>query len=486
MKKYISLFLALILLVSAASVFTVSVNAAGADKSYYLYKSATAPVIDGTAEDLWEPYPWSEQLTDISWSKGNYTNPALNARFKALWVENSQDPTMIDLYIMVQYTGYFDYPTISGVRVFFTNGDGTASWTDIMRKRGDKTGVTADYTHWHEQGGYNSAIAEADSMVTFEFVGHVKKEDNLKLDIVVLDGSTWSTRADYTWNGCSSELSTTKAASGALNMMQEISNIDFNADVLFAIDGQPVLSADKGANNAVTLPSYEVIGGNLIGWKDASGNLYPVGGSYTVSGSNQVRLTGLVLKNTDYYLLDGASILIEEPTALRYEVLDAQTATMNSIASLVQEKGALVVETSKLTDAILADRTFSAAELDAASITYEKTVFTTAQNGIHYVLKNNISDVKTSYSACAYITVQFADGSTQTVYLAYSALNNARSVKDVATAAYADRATVPAPLTDTISYKFKVGKDFGVGDYTVLSFSPYTKEQLTLLDSFRK
>lgn len=484
MKKYISLFLALILLVSAVSVFTVTANAEGTDRSYYLYKSATAPIVDGIAEDLWTSFPESAYFSNVAWNTGNYTNASLRANFKALWVENRQDPTMIDLYLMVQYTGYYDYPTISGVRVFFANGEGTASWTDVMRKNGMKTGTTSDYTHWKE-GTYVSAITEADSKVSFEFTCTVKKADNLKLDVVVLDGSSWSTRADYSWNGCIAENASSKAAAGALKLMQEITNVDTNADVLFEIDGQAIASAYKGANNAVTMPAYEIVGGNLIGWKDASGNLYPINGSYTVSGNSQIRMTGVVLKNTDYYLLDGASILIEEPTALRFEVLDAQTDTMNSIANLVQEKGFLLVETSKLTDAIIADGSFSAAELDAAQITYEKTVFTTSTNSIHYVVKDNISNLTVSYSACAYITLQYADGSTQTVYLAYSANKNARCVKDVAASAYADRTTVPAPLTDTISYKFKVGKDFGVGEYTVLSFSPYTKEQLTLLDNFR-
>ncbi len=483
MKKYLSLFLALIMVVSSVFVFTVTAGAEGENKSYYLYKSATAPMVDGTADAVWDSFPASEYLSNVSWNLGNYTSNTLRANFKALWVTNSQDSTMIDLYLMVQYSGYYDYPSISGVRVFFTNTDGTSSWTDVMRKNGYATGTTTDYTHWKE-GTYISAIAETEGVVTFEFTCTVKKADNLKLDVVVLDGTSWQTRADYSWNGCLAENASSKAAAGELKLMQEITNIDTTADVLFEIDGQLVASADKDANNAVTLPAYEVVGGNLIGWKDASGNLYPIHGTYTVSGSDQVRMTGLVLTNTDYYLLDGASILIEEPTALRFEVLDAQTATMTSIASMVQEKGFLLVETSKLTAAVLADGAFSAAELDAASIAYEKTVLTTPTNGIHYVVKN-ITDKTVSYSACAYITLQYADGSTQTVSLAYHAEKNARSVKDVATSAYADRATVQAPLTNTISYKFKVGKDFGVGEYTVLSFSPYTKEQLTLLDSFR-
>ena len=484
MKKYISLFLALILLVSAVSVFTVTANAEEANKSYNLYKTTTAPVVDGIAEPLWDAYPKSEDFTWV-WTNANYSNNGLLANFKAVWMENSADPSMIDLYILVQYSGYINYPSISGIRIFLTNGDGVSSYTDVMRKNGSMTGTTSNYTHWRE-GTYVSAVAEAEPTVTFEFKCQVKKSENLKLDMTVQDATGWSSMADYSWNGCTSGYSDKQVAQGELKLMQEITDVDETADVILDIDGTAVISLNKGANNTVTLPNYNIVGGNLIGWKDASGDLYPVNGTYTVTGSDQVRLTGLVLKNTDYYLLDGASILIEDPTALRFEVLDAQTATMTSIASMVQEKGFLLVETSKLTDAIIADGSFSAAELDAASITYEKTVFTTPTNDIHYVVKNNISDLTVSYSACAYITLQYADNTTQTVYLAYTALNNARSVKDVATAAYADRATVPAQLTDTISYKFKVGKDFGVGEYTVLSFSPYTKEQLTILDGFRK
>ena len=126
MKKYISLFLALILLVSAVSVFTVTANAEEeqVSKSYDLYKTSTAPIVDGTAEEFWDDYSWSDNFY-WRWASANYSNSNLVANFKAVWMENSTDPSKMDLYVLVQYTGYYDYPSISGVRFYLINVDGT-------------------------------------------------------------------------------------------------------------------------------------------------------------------------------------------------------------------------------------------------------------------------------------------------------------------------------------------------------------------------
>ena len=80
------------------------------------------------------------------------------------------------------------------------------------------------------------------------------------------------------------------------------------------------------------------------------------------------------------------------------------------------------------------------------------------------------------WSALPYVTVELADGTTTEFAGTYTEENNSRSVAKVAQAAYEDR----SQLKDT-GYKNKVGSEFGVTDFEVLSFSPYNKTELAIL-----
>ena len=126
MKKRISFLLALLLTLSALSAIPMTASADPLPhdgRTYALYKSDTAPILDGVAESTWDAYEWSENFA-WRYTNGSYRNDDLKANFKALWVEDATDPTKINLNILVQYKGYYDYPTISGVRLFFFNENG--------------------------------------------------------------------------------------------------------------------------------------------------------------------------------------------------------------------------------------------------------------------------------------------------------------------------------------------------------------------------
>ena len=64
-----------------------------------------------------------------------------------------------------------------------------------------------------------------------------------------------------------------------------------------------------------------------------------------------------------------------------------------------------------------------------------------------------------------------------------AAEDNARSVAQVAAAAFADRSNVGVE-TGGVNYAFRVDKEFAVGDFVSFSYSPYTAAQLTLLKQF--
>jgi hypothetical protein len=90
-----------------------------------------------------------------------------------------------------------------------------------------------------------------------------------------------------------------------------------------------------------------------------------------------------------------------------------------------------------------------------------------------------------SYSAVSYLTVRYADNSVQSMTSNYNEALNARSIKAISEAAYADRANVRAEI-EGVNYKFKISKDYGVEGFTLFSYSPYTEEQLDLLAKFKK
>jgi hypothetical protein len=494
MKKRSCLILALILvtvqLISAFAVLPVAAASVGdgdIGRTYNIYKSDAAPVLDGLADELWTAYPWSENFV-WSWSDASgYKNEKLKANFKAIWTEDSSDATKMNIHLLIEYTGFFNKQNLSGISVFLGDDVNGNSKSDVMRINGSKTGDDVKYTYFNYPYSSRVVIAndgEEDAKVTFEWTCKIPKSAAIKLDVSVIDGDGWSSMMNYTWNGCCGSDGTRQVAKGVCRIMPKLGEIDQSADVLLGSDGVTVASLFKNGDNAVTLPNYEVPTGTFLGWKDAEGKLYPVGGIYTVTGTEQVRLNACVLKESDYTLLTGASMLIKKTSALRFEVQE-DAAAMTALGNSVQEKGLLVVETSKLTDAILADSMISAEELDAAEITYEKNVFTTAENGIHYTVKENIADATVSYSASAYIKLKYADNSEKTIFLTYIAQNHARSVKEVSEAAYADRTTVRVEGADVVNYKFKVGSAYAVNDLN-LSYSPYTKEQLDLLAELKK
>ena len=456
------------------------------ERTYNIYKSDTAPLLDGIADELWDIYPWTEDFV-WSWSDASgYRNNNLKANFKAIWVEDAADATQMHIYLLIEYTGYFNKKNLSGISVFLGDDVNGNSKSDVMRIDGSKTGDNTVYT-WFKYP-YSSRVGvvnegTADAKITFEWTCKIPKSAAIKLDVSVVDGDGWSSMMNYTWNGCCASDATRQVAKSVCKIMPKLGEVDQNADVLLDADGVTVASLYKNANNTVTLPNYEAPTGVLLGWKDTEGKLYPVGGTYSVFGTAQVRLKAFVLQESDYALLSGAAILIEKPTALRFDVQENAEA-MAALGNSVLEKGMLIVETADLTDEILADSIISAEELDAAQIAYEKNVFTTSENGIYKSVKENISDASVSYSASAYLKLKYADNSEKTVFLTYIAQNHARSVKAVAEAAYADRTTVRVQGDNVVKYLFKVGSEYAVDDLKI-SYSPYTKEQLNLLAEFK-
>lgn len=495
-KKCLFLAMALIAMQAVMLFAPVSASAGSAGRSYNIYKTDADFTVDGVADAAWADVPYSDAfVTGVEVIPDGSAN--FEAKLQAVWKPVAGDDTKIQLYMLVTVKDPTPYVPEDDNAIQNKGGDAfgfNAYYGNEMCWTG-MTNVTNNVNNstWfgnNDGGQYPIQRAIKDERVvgsnavdtyTIEIGAQFPITDKLIFDFMVFDNymGTNGQQIRYSWNGAA--LST--VADGVGNIMHTQNIVDENDDVLFKCDGQTVISMDKNYDGTVTLPDYTMFG-MLVGWKDADGKLYPVGGTYTATGSSQVVFNAVTLAVTDYELLSGASALIEEPTAIRFEVQENATA-VSALGTVVKEKGAIIVETSKLTDAILADGTFSATELTAAGISFDKVVFTTAENNLYYAAKEGITNVGTAYSAVAYMTVEYADNTTCDHTSAYNAERNSRSVKTIADAAYADRATVRAEQNG-MNYMFKVSSDYAVGDIKYFSYSPYTEEQLDLLAKFKK
>lgn len=496
MKKRCLLLAVLLITMQAVMLFTpVSVSAESINRSYNIYKTEAAITVDGVADAAWADAPYSEVFVPNA-EEVPEGGKGFEAKLQALWSPVAEDATMLNVYFFL--TVKDPTPVIVGTNMPKWASDTfgfNAYYGDALCWTGQtavENGVNNGVWFGNNDGAFyrikrgivdnRQAATNPTDYYTVEIGCQLPKSDVVTFDFWVNDNfmglPTAGHQITYAWNG--GFVST--VAEGKGSVLHSKTEMDETDDVLFEYEGQVVASAKKSADNTVTLPDYELFG-TLIGWKDAAGKLYPVGGTYTVTGSEQIHLTAVALQVSDYELLPGACALIEEPTAIRFEVKENAEA-LASLGTVIQEKGVVIVETAKLTNAILADGTFSAEELTAAGIAFDKIVFTAAENGIYGAVKDSITDAGVSYSAVSYLSVKYADGSTQSISSNYNETLNARSVKSISELAYADRATVRAE-SGGVNYKFKVSKKYAVGDFTMFSYSPYTEEQLDLLAKFK-
>lgn len=451
-------------------------------RGYFIYRATDRITVDGAPDDTaWSVADWSEPFVCSSGSAAE----GFRARLKALWLPNAEDEALIDLYLLVEVVGDTTVSTLSdwrGDSVFLTVQDSADHqfWTGAQVIRS-----IVRENQSNDRGRYSFGIVdrrgEAENRYTVEFCHPIPKTDETLFDIWVQDNSAADLtsdkpRARYSWNGITTG-SSDDPPKGRGIIREKKQEIDPTADVLLVDGGQPVASLWRDAEGRVVLPDCKVFG-TLIGWRDSTGGLYPVGASYQTAGTGQTTLEAVVLVSTLLELLDGAGILIEEPTAIRFEARGDLPGLTALLGDALLEKGAVTVEGDRLTEAILSDGGFDPTELDAAGIPYQKTVFSDPDaDGLWRTVTENVTDRAVEYAVCLYVRIRYADGGERSLAVAgFDAAKHSRSIRSVAAAACEDRSNVIAKIGG-IDYRFKVGS---------YSYSPYTKEQLTFLETLGK
>lgn len=449
-------------------------------RSYSIYRvdpsKMTADGVVG-ADEPWEKVPYSEPVR-VYWQ--NLEPDETPAKFKALWGSdasgaylyfwaelNDPDGTYNNgdvFQFLVDETGKSTNPCQAG-----GSATGPCRRTQILSLR-EETKTVGNWFEYTVKRTNDGKDVTVEAKYTFSDAKLAAANAEIGLDFLTQRTNS-SGQCITQWAWCNHESQSKPNIAGRATL-KKINAVDLGAvvdeddDAVFYNAGLAVASCKKDENGNVTLPA-EASGAAVCAWKNRNDNkLYAAGSTYKVSKANEK--FDAVTPNVA--LLEGARVRLATTGALKFE---GTIEEFDDVKDYVKKVGILFVKTADLTEEI-AGAGATPASLTAAGITFQKAEADAAAS-FEGVLEN-LTDKNEMWSALPYVTVELADGTTTEFAGTYTEENNSRSVAKVAQAAYEDR----SQLKDT-GYKNKVGSEFGVTGFEVLSFSPYNKTELAIL-----
>lgn len=449
-------------------------------RSYSIYRvdpsKMTADGVVG-ADEPWEKVPYSEPVR-VYWQ--NLEPDETPAKFKALWGSdasgaylyfwaelNDPDGTYNngDIFqFLIDETGKSTNPCQAG-----GSATGPCRRTTILSLR-EETKTVGNWFEYTVKRTNDGKDVTVEAKYTFSDAKYAAANAEIGLDFLT-DRKNSEGAMITQWAWCNYESQSKPNIAGRATL-KKINAVDLGAvvdeddDAVFYNAGLAVASCKKDENGNVTLPA-EASGAVVCAWKNRNDNkLYAAGSTYKVSKANEK--FDAVTPNVA--LLEGARVRLATTGALKFE---GTIEEFDDVKDYVKKVGILFVKTADLTEEI-AGAGATPASLTAAGITFQKAEADAAAR-FEGVLEN-LTDKNEMWSALPYVTVELADGTTTEFAGTYTEENNSRSVAKVAQAAYEDR----SQLKDT-GYKNKVGSEFGVTGFEVLSFSPYNKTELAIL-----
>ena len=449
-------------------------------RSYSIYRvdpsKMTADGVVG-ADEPWEKVPYSEPVR-VYWQ--NLEPDETPAKFKALWGSdasgaylyfwaelNDPDGTYNngDIFqFLVDETGKSTNPCQAG-----GGATGPCRRTTILSLR-EETKTVGNWFEYTVKRTNDGKDVTVEAKYTFSDAKLAAANAEIGLDFLTQRTNS-SGQCITQWAWCNNDAQSKPNIAGRATL-KKINAVDLGAvvdeddDAVFYNAGLAVASCKKDENGNVTLPA-EASGAAVCAWKNRNDNkLYAAGSTYKVSKANEK--FDAVTPNVA--LLEGARVRLATTGALKFE---GTIEEFDDVKDYVKKVGILFVKTADLTEEI-AGAGATPASLTAAGITFQKAEADAAAS-FEGVLEN-LTDKNEMWSALPYVTVELADGTTTEFAGTYTEENNSRSVAKVAQAAYEDR----SQLKDT-GYKNKVGSEFGVTGFEVLSFSPYNKTELAIL-----
>ena len=448
-------------------------------RSYSIYRvdpsKMTADGVVG-ADEPWEKVPYSEPVR-VYWQ--NLEPDETPAKFKALW---GSDASGAYLYFWAELNDPDGTYNNGDIFQFLVDETGTSTSCQAggsatgpcrrttilsLREETKTVGNWFEYTVKRTNDGKDITV---EAKYTFSDAKYATANAEIGLDFLTQRTNS-SGQCITQWAWCNNDAQSKPNIAGRATL-KKINAVDLGAvvdeddDAVFYNAGLAVASCKKDENGNVTLPA-EASGAAVCAWKNRNDNkLYAAGSTYKVSKANEK--FDAVTPNVA--LLEGARVRLATTGALKFE---GTIEEFDDVKDYVKKVGILFVKTADLTEEI-AGAGATPASLTAAGITFQKAEADAAAR-FEGVLEN-LTDKNEMWSALPYVTVELADGTTTEFAGTYTEENNSRSVAKVAQAAYEDR----SQLKDT-GYKNKVGSEFGVTGFEVLSFSPYNKTELAIL-----
>ncbi len=449
-------------------------------RSYSIYRvdpsKMTADGVVG-ADEPWEKVPFSEPVR-VYWQ--NLVPDETPAKFKALWGSdasgaylyfwaelNDPDGTYNngDIFqFLVDETGTSTSPCQAG-----GSATGPCRRTTILSLR-EETKTVGNWFEYTVKRTNDGKDVTVEAKYTFSDAKYATANAEIGLDFLTQRTNSEG-KCITQWAWCNNDAQSKPNIAGRatlkkINAVDLGTVVDEDDDAVFYNAGLAVASCKKDADGNVTLPA-EASGAAVCAWKNRSDNkLYAAGSTYKVSKANEK--FDAVTPNVA--LLEGARVRFATTGALKFE---GTIEEFDDVKDYVKKVGILFVKTADLTEEI-AGAGATPASLTAAGISFQKAEADAAAS-FEGVLEN-LTDKNEMWSALPYVTVELADGTTTEFAGTYTEENNSRSVAKVAQAAYEDR----SQLKNT-GYKNKVGSEFGVTGFEVLSFSPYNKTELAIL-----
>lgn len=218
------------------------------------------------------------------------------------------------------------------------------------------------------------------------------------------------------------------------------------------------------------LPELSRPGKVFVGYVSSEGGLYPAGYAYQYD-QNDTSLTFTAVF-IDFAMFNSASVRMAEPTGLRFSTqIDSTQYKYLTDNNATVQLGTLIAKASDITTDGVVDYSLLTKECNVKKLNVVSTVQKTAQNGYTQfnaaVVELSEGLYSADFVARAYMTVTYADGSTQTVYAIVD--DNARSVAGVAEKALSDVCQLK-----TSGYSYEV--DGG--------YSPYSEDSISVLNGF--
>lgn len=250
-------------------------------------------------------------------------------------------------------------------------------------------------------------------------------------------------------------------------------NIAASTVTLLAEDGTTVLEESLVAtNSAYTLPVKEVSGKVFIGWKTATGEVYPAGYALTISEN-----TTLTLINATFAFA-GASVRMSNNESGFGGLRFAIKIDTPDVLGDVDWYGMILPKDMLVDDMFNADDIETAQANDSLVKVTSTTTFKDGSVGAIFTLLDiKQTNYNRDFACVAYMEIEYADGSTAKIFTDFDVEDDVRSVYDVANAAVSDPlnqfgASELAVLNAYIDSVVELNASYekvGNGNYTVAS-----------------